>query len=107
MSEPGFLHHCFQMFPCLPCKRKPNPEVSKLKQARQKHSQMFSIPKMLNQRHKTLFSEKSNYFQIKLLWSGQMFSSQMSCKKISTDNETLYLIKCCFIYDVYKNLGKT
>lgn len=64
MSEPGFLHHCFQMFPCLPCKRKPNPEVSKLKQAQQQHSQMFSIPKMLNQRHKHCFLKNQIIFKL-------------------------------------------
>lgn len=52
VSEPGFLPHCFQMFPCMPCKRKTNPEVLKPKQAQQHCSQMFSVPKILNQRQK-------------------------------------------------------
>lgn len=64
MSEPGFLHHCFQMFPSPPCKRKLNPEVSKLKQAQQQHSQMFSIPKMLNQRHKHCFLKNQIIFKL-------------------------------------------
>lgn len=63
VSEPGFLPHCFQMFPCMPCKRKTNPEVLKPKQAQQHCSQMFSVPKILNQRQKHwIFSNKIELF---------------------------------------------